>query len=102
VFARLPRHCVRAAKACASAQLIPAYIVVPVYVGFSGAELSNMVNEAALVAAKQHAAHIDTAGLEFAQVPQQSLSAARSLMHAQHAAECWRLSPLACGPSDPL
>jgi AAA+ lid domain len=36
--------------------------------GFSGAELSNMVNEAALVAAKQHAAHIDTAGLEFAQV----------------------------------
>ena len=27
-----------------------------------------MVNEAALVAAKQHAAHIDTAGLEFAQV----------------------------------
>jgi hypothetical protein len=27
-----------------------------------------MVNEAALVAAKQHALHIDTAGLEFAQV----------------------------------
>ncbi len=36
--------------------------------GFSGAQLANMVNEAALLAAKSHAAHLDAAGLETAQV----------------------------------
>ena len=36
--------------------------------GFSGAQLANMVNEAALGAAKLHAPHIDLAGLEQAQV----------------------------------